>query len=51
LPKVGPSQQVTVLPKPEWRVFGNAKMSVPGSEDAVGGFSARAAIATISIAF
>ncbi len=51
LPKVGPSPEVTVLPKAEWRLSGNAKMTVHGSERTVGGFSAPAAMVTIKVPF
>lgn len=51
LPKTGPSPDVTALPKAEWRLFGNAKMTAHGSERTVGGFSAPAAMATISVPF
>lgn len=51
LHKVGPSAEETILPKAEWRLFGNSKMTVHGSERALGSASAPAAMATISIPF
>jgi hypothetical protein len=51
LPKVGPTVEGTLLPKAEWRLFGDAKMNVHGEQRAVGGFTAPAAMATITIPF
>lgn len=51
LPKIGPSSEVTTLPKVEWRLFGDAKLTVHGSERTVGGFTAPAAMVTVTIPF
>ena len=51
LRQIGPSPEAMVLPKAEWRLFGNAEMSVHGSERTVGGFGAPAAMVTLKLPF
>jgi hypothetical protein len=52
LPKIGPSLETPMLPKAEWKLFGNAKMNVHGEQRAIPGVgSAPAAMATITIPF
>jgi hypothetical protein len=51
LPKTGPAIEAPLLPKAEWRLFGDAKMGVHGEERSVGGWSAPAAMATITVPF
>jgi hypothetical protein len=51
LPKIGPAMETPMLPKAEWKLFGDAKMNVHGEQRGFGGMSAPAAMATITIPF
>jgi hypothetical protein len=51
LPKVGPSLETPMLPKAEWKLFGNTRMNVHGEQRGFGGMSAPAAMATITVPF
>jgi hypothetical protein len=51
LPKTGPEIDEPLLPKAEWKIFGNAKASVGTSQRNVGGFPSNAVMATIKIPF
>lgn len=52
LPKAGPLPDNPILPQAEWRLFGNAKMGVHGTQRAMpNGASAPAAMVTIKVPF
>jgi hypothetical protein len=49
---VGPDIEPTgTLPKAEWRLFGDTKMGVHADQRSVGGFSAPAAMVTVTVPF
>ena len=51
LPTTGPEIDAPILPKAEWKVFGNATAGVGTSQRNVGGVPSNAVMATIKIPF
>ena len=47
----GPRIEPTMPAKAEWRLFGDTKMSAHAEERSVGGFSAPAAMVTVTVPF
>jgi len=47
----GPQVEPTMPTKAEWRLFGDTKMSAHAEERSVGGFSAPAAMVTVTVPF
>lgn len=51
LPQVAPTPEQPMLPKAEWRLFGDVTMDVHAAQRSVGGWSKPAAMATVKIPF
>lgn len=52
LPAIGPVPAPgDQLPRAEWRLFGNTKVGVSAAQRSVGGFSAPAAMVTVTVPF